>query len=140
MVDGACYELTLWECILTEHSIYWIEGETCTPDPCGGSNAACCLPDGTCILVIPAACRDMQGEFFGDWVDCDPNPCEYPPGACCFETGQCVVLAEEDCLVGPGAYAWFQGLPCDPDPCPTSSVPEAPLTRQKTWGKIKAYR
>jgi hypothetical protein len=83
-------------------------------------------------------CDDLNGQYFGYWVDCNPSPCEYPPGACCFETGECVVLAEEDCSAGPGAYAWFEGRSCDPDPCFTSDVPSEQVYWETTWGRIKA--
>jgi hypothetical protein len=134
--------MAYWDCVLSEQSFLWLETEDCSPNPCPNCYCiGCCLPDGTCTIIIPVECTEFGGEYFGSWVDCSPNPCEYPPGACCFETGQCVILAEDHCWQGPGAYAWFEGWTCDPDPCPTSSIPEAPAIRATTWGRVKAtYR
>jgi hypothetical protein len=41
-------------------------------------------------------------------------------------------------MEGPGAYAWLEGLACDPDPCVASGIPEIPKIEETTWGKIKA--
>jgi hypothetical protein len=136
---GACVQLQYWDCVLTEDSHVWLPDVECDPNPCPMCICdACCLADGTCMNLDHYECEQLGGQRFGLWVDCNPNPCDFPPGACCFETGQCVVLAEEDCSVGPGAYAWFEGLSCDPDPCFTSDAPDIPGIQEATWGEIKS--
>ncbi len=99
--------------------------------PCPGASSpgACCLPDGSCVVVLSTDCT---GDFQGDGTQCDPNPCSQPVvGACCFTEGDCEVLPLEDCEGAGGAY---QGddTACDPNPC--DIVP----TIERSWGEIKA--
>ena len=96
------------------------------------------MPGGMCQITMCDECDLYGGTWLGYWVDCDPDPCVYPPGACCFIEGQCVVLAEEDCLIAPGAYHWFEGDACDPNPCAATGVPETPEIPRHSWGQIKS--
>ena len=64
-------------------------------------------------------------------------PAEGPLGACCYGSLECAVLTEEECGDLPDDYLWIEGEVCDPNPCPTSDVPE-PTIRETTWGSIKA--
>lgn len=74
---------------------------------CGGIDVqgACCLPDGTCVVVPPAQC---QGVYLGDGTVCGGS------GACCYDTDgdgipeTCNVVDEICCEVTFGGT--FQGL------------------------------
>ena len=46
------------------------------PYVAGEAPGACCLPDGSCLLLTVSGCT---GEYLGDHVPCDPNPCELVP-------------------------------------------------------------
>ena len=37
---------------------------------------ACCFADGSCQMLLPAACATAGGVPQGEGTDCDPNPCE----------------------------------------------------------------
>ncbi len=41
--------------------------------------AACCLADGSCVLLTEGACADLQGDWLGEGTVCDPNPCPIVP-------------------------------------------------------------
>jgi hypothetical protein len=80
---------------------------------------ACCLEDGTCLIVTEEECFAQAGEYQGDETLCDPNPCEQPPppiGACCLEDGTCLIVTEEECFAQAGEYQGDETL-CDPNPC-----------------------
>ncbi|MEM7229750.1 MAG: hypothetical protein AAF432_13145 [Planctomycetota bacterium] len=65
-------------------------------------NAACCLPDDSCVVTIEPDCTAMGGMFQADDDVCKPNPCT-PAGACCFVSGICtddVTVAECNDLGG----------------------------------------
>ena len=75
-------------------------------DACDGPGA-CCLTDGTCQLLTPAACAALPGTYLGDGTVCEPNPCPPPTGACCFCDGSCLDdQIEADCLAAGG---WYRG-------------------------------
>ena len=40
---------------------------------------ACCFPDGHCEVLLPTACAEAGGQYYGDGTDCDPNPCPPTP-------------------------------------------------------------
>ncbi|MDM7913934.1 MAG: hypothetical protein QUU85_01525 [Candidatus Eisenbacteria bacterium] len=41
-------------------------------------NGACCLPDGTCLVISEEQCAAEQGLWYGE-IPCEPNPCEPVP-------------------------------------------------------------
>ncbi len=89
----------------------------CGPSPdCIEIGGACCLPDGSCVVLTEKECGAQGGDYQGDGTDCDPNPCDQPEGACCFSDGSCVVLSEADCVAQGGVYQG-DGTDCDPNPC-----------------------
>ncbi len=81
--------------------------------------AACCQPDGTCMMATEANCP-APGVWQGWGTDCDPNPCLV--GACCHHT-YCERMSEAQCVgydgvfMGPGSF-------CEPNPC-VSGVEDA---------------
>ncbi len=42
----------------------------------GPIDGACCLPNGSCVVLEQSACDLQQGTYQGDGTLCDPNPCE----------------------------------------------------------------
>ena len=50
-------------------------------DMSGGllAEGACCLADGSCIVISSAECAELGGTYQGDDTPCDPNPCTPPP-------------------------------------------------------------
>jgi hypothetical protein len=79
-----------------------------------GGNGACCLPDGSCIVINALICGEMGGEYQGDGTDCDPNPCQPATGACCLQSGECTILVYPDCLAQGGVWAGGACEPCNP--------------------------
>lgn len=73
---------------------------------------ACCLVDGTCILIEEQECL-LSGLFWAGQASCDPNPCPHDLGACCNEWS-CHITTMVDCHA-----TFFQGMSCSPDPCTT---------------------
>jgi hypothetical protein len=41
------------------------------PPPTG----ACCLADGSCVVLMASQCVDQHGTYVGDDTSCEPNPC-----------------------------------------------------------------
>jgi hypothetical protein len=93
---------------------------------------ACCLLDGSCVVVLEATCTQLGGTWHAE-PSCDGVACPPPPstGACCFIDGSCQVLTQEACVAASGQ---FQGndVPCTPGLCP----PPVP-TERSSWGQIK---
>jgi spore coat protein A len=84
----------------------------------GGTTGACCLEDGSCVVVTAEAeCTGQDGAFQGLGSDCMSADCPQPAGACCLSGGVCDELTEVDCLSQSGLY---QGdfTSCTPNPCP----------------------
>jgi hypothetical protein len=47
---------------------------------CGTTSVgACCLEDGTCLLVSEHECANWNGIYQGDQTPCNPNPCWSTP-------------------------------------------------------------
>lgn len=105
-----------------------IGGPPTTPPP---DPTACCLDDGTCILVntYEECVDEHQGIWHGDWTSCDPNPCPQT-GACCLPSGDCVEVLETACEEASGVF--YAGLTCDEVVC------EPTPTRDSSWGRIKS--
>ena len=76
---------------------------------------ACCLPDGTCQVLLQVDC-EAQGGTWQVEPSCDGVVCPQPPGACCFPDGRCEFVTEADCA-GLGGQWLGMFVPCDPNPC-----------------------
>jgi hypothetical protein len=89
--------------------------------PCGETEGACCVgPD--CMVVSPAECDSMGGNYLGDWTNCGPpNPCV---GACCHPDGTCDLVTSEDECTGPDDLWLGLGTTCDMCPCIVPCPPE----------------
>ncbi|MBU0617587.1 MAG: hypothetical protein KKI02_07710 [Planctomycetes bacterium] len=73
---------------------------------CEEMQGACCLSDGTCVVVTPSGCATQDGTYQGDGVSCSSVECPQPVQACCFElTGGCLDLTADDCLTAGGIPA-----------------------------------
>jgi len=102
-----------------------------------GGEGACCLCDGSCIVMSESECAAQEPGgcgYGGDDTVCDPNPCCQFIGACCLDDGVCIKMdaCKEACTALGGEY--FPDVACDPTPCPTPVL-------DATWGEIKAiYR
>ncbi|MBD3161692.1 MAG: hypothetical protein GF346_05495 [Candidatus Eisenbacteria bacterium] len=83
----------------------------------GVATEACCLPDGTCILVLVGTCDAHGGEGQGEGTLCDPNPCHDAAGACCFADGHCEILDRIACASYDGDWVAEDSV-CDSNPCP----------------------
>jgi hypothetical protein len=65
----------------------------------GEIEEACCLPDVTCVFVLPAECVQLEGVPQGFGTVCDQVVCPPPPtGACCHGDEECIEATEEKCL------------------------------------------
>jgi spore coat protein A len=82
-----------------------------------GVTGACCVGDGSCVVVTAGDCAGQSGAYQGDSTTCTPDPCAQPTGACCLSDGSCVVVSDPNCTAQGGTY---QGddAPCDPNLCP----------------------
>ena len=79
------------------------------------------------------------GDYFTGCYLCYFQVAPPPPlGACCLDDGSCMVVNEYECFGQFGSEIWIPDGECDPNPCPTASVPEAQSTLEVTWGRIKA--
>ncbi len=126
---GECFLLTQAECDL-QGGLAWLEGVTCTPNPCDQPGACCLI--GLCeITVGEGACDLLGGVYQGPGTTCDPNPCV---AVCClppFPLVICEILREDECLQGGGI--WNPEWPsCDPNPCWIYTP-----TAKTSWGRIK---
>ncbi len=77
---------------------------------------ACCLPDGSCVVLMEVECV-AQGGIWQASPTCDGVACPQPPGACCFPDGSCQFVTNEACLALGGVWYGY-GSVCDPNPCP----------------------
>ena len=136
-VNGMCVLMTFEECLALEPegACLWVYADICEPNPCPNCpSIACCLPDGTCHVYCEyGACEAEGGEVLGCF--CENHPCPRI-GACCIADGYCEEITPTDCALQGGEYMGHE-IPCDPNPCVTSSVPET-STEQVTWGRIKS--
>ncbi len=105
---------------------------------------ACCLHDGSCLVLTQSDCLAQQGVWEGPGTSCTPNPCpcilELCIGACCLADGTCVLLDQYNCQNEGGTYQGIDTV-CDPNPCKGPSSAPEPGSAQHSWGKIKSiYR
>ena len=85
-------------------------------DPMGDPMGACCLLDGSCIVVTETQCQTQGGTYQGDDVACDDANCA-PLGACCIPFDICVVSTIQECTVL-GGVIWAPGQDCGTFTCP----------------------
>ncbi|MBD3161546.1 MAG: hypothetical protein GF346_04925 [Candidatus Eisenbacteria bacterium] len=141
---------------------FYEPGETvCPVAPTVG---ACCLPDGTCAILLEPECEQQPtlGQYQGDDTTCDAISC----GACCYWRRQedsffrsCVVTGMTDCEEGSWAQ-WKRWIPVQGDSvgsnwstagteCGTEEERETkwycedPLeipnpTEETSWGRLKS--
>ncbi|MCG8409587.1 MAG: CHRD domain-containing protein [Phycisphaerales bacterium] len=125
-VGQMCVENTECECALELSSVYFGDGTTCTNETC--DSGACCLPDGSCALLLESDCLSQCGSFQGVLVTCAETTCVSPAtGACCIEQpGQeplCVENTQCECeLLLSGTYQGDNtdcttGCPLPTGPC-----------------------
>ncbi|QOJ13166.1 MAG: hypothetical protein HRU75_00315 [Planctomycetia bacterium] len=79
------------------------------PSPCGEytllledcAPRACCLPNGSCEVLLPQVCTQLAGAPRAVGTTCAPNSC---PSArtCCFADGSCQRIAVEPCTSAGG--------------------------------------
>jgi len=78
---------------------------------------ACCLPDGSCVVVSNAGCTTANGIYRGDGAPCATANCPQPAtGACCLIAG-CQVLTQAQCTAQNGNYAG-DNVTCAAANCP----------------------
>ena len=115
-----CIVRTRVECA-SVNGAYQGDGSTCPSDPslsCGG--AACCLPNGVCVVLPHERCLDEDGNPMPGVPTCETVFCTPPPvGACCLSTAvgtpSCVVITQEHCAAEGGAYQGDDST-CSSDP------------------------
>ncbi len=81
---------------------------------------ACCLADGSCVVVTTADCTTMGGTYNGDSSLCGSVNCPQPVGACCLVDGSCVEVTAADCQTQGGTYQGNAST-CASANCPTTS-------------------
>ena len=85
--------------------------------PTGDPIGACCLFDGSCIVVTEAECQTQGGTYLGDDATCDDAGCA-PLGACCIPFDICEVATIQECFGELGGVIWAPGQDCDTFTCP----------------------
>ncbi len=76
-------------------------------------NGACCLPNGSCVILDEADCLTAGGEFAGIGTTCDPNPCGNQPVTVVLSASQDAVLHETvdgSAANGAGQYIYVGNL------------------------------
>lgn len=86
-------------------------------DPIGDRTGACCLPDGSCIVVTGTRCQTRGGTYQGDGIACDGADCAVL-GACCIPFGICEVATIQVCFGDLGGVIWAPGQNCGTFNCP----------------------
>lgn len=64
-------------------------------DDDGDREGACCMPDGTCVMLAEDDCVARRGTYAGDGTNCRDTDCDGHggrEGACCLPDGTCVML------------------------------------------------
>lgn len=100
-LDGSPCEITVEEDCSGPCDTYYGDGTTCNSVVCPAAQflRPCCLPDGSCDVMLPCECFD-QGGHLGDGAACESMTEECPPfGACCRGDLTCEITIEEDCQV-----------------------------------------
>ena len=86
-------------------------------DPIGDRLGACCLTDGSCVVVTEDQCQAQGGTYQGDDVTCDDADCP-PLGACCIPFDICMVTTIQECFGELGGAIWAPGQDCETFTCP----------------------
>jgi hypothetical protein len=70
----------------------------CDPNQCIVVGAACCLPNGECVVEDSLACSILEGEWHRESLTCTPGLCPEPEdrAVCCYGD-LCYVLYESQC-------------------------------------------
>ncbi|MEI7658195.1 MAG: GC-type dockerin domain-anchored protein [Phycisphaerae bacterium] len=71
---------------------------------CQPGTGACCLPDGSCQVLLEADCAGRGGLYRGEGASCATANCPAPSGACCLSNGNCLILSPANCTVVGGSY------------------------------------
>lgn len=111
ITDRAIRQITLAALVV---AILCIPGRA---DPMGDPMGACCLPDGSCIVVTEAQCRTQDGTYQGDDATCDDANCS-ALGACCIPFDTCEVTTIQECFGELGGVIWAPGQDCGTFTCP----------------------
>jgi hypothetical protein len=98
----------------------WVLRATYLPAFCVPISGACCLNNGSCVLLTSGECDAVGGTFGGENSICQQVSCEPVEGACCFSNGTCDELTAAQCALEGGNY---QG---DETTCAGVSCPEVP--------------
>lgn len=106
---GGCVNLSYANCVAAG-GIPGPVGQTCAGYTCFPSGA-CCKLDGTCSVMSPEDCAQINGTYQGNGTTCGGVNCPPPQGASCFPNGFCLVLAEAD-AVAAGATWKGAGTTC----------------------------
>ena len=85
----------------------WVTRTTYTSVNCAPATGACCLPSGSCSILLQNECATQGGTYRGDNTTCATANCPVPTGACCLSNGFCLNLSETDCA---GIAGTFQGV------------------------------
>ena len=131
--DGSCQILPDFAC--EEQQGLLLSETTCSPDPCLGVVAACCLPGEPeeCVVQSQFECDSAGGYFMGLNSVCSPGACDI--GICCLEGENpegCEILRAAECVARGGTH--FVDEP-DPELCFTYCC--CGPTIQSSWGTVK---
>ncbi len=86
-------------------------------DPKGDPTGACCLFDGSCIIMTEALCQTNDGTYQGDNSTCEDAVCA-TLGACCIPFDICVVATIQECVGKLGGVLWAPEQDCVTFTCP----------------------
>lgn len=127
--DGTCIEVTVEECV------EGLGGAPQDPESNCTEPEACCLANGSCVMVDPLCCDDLGGATQGPATVCTALR------ACCFGDGSCSDL-DPLCCVDEGGVAKAAGSACLGD-MDTNGIDDAcevheepPVPTVSTWGLI----
>jgi len=94
---------------------------------------ACCLVDGTCLMVLEEVCLD-QGGYWYPLLTCEQVDCN-EPGVCCVDES-CFFIHQDECSAMAGAWHPEFESCGPPNPCD----PPVPI-QETSWGALKSiYR
>lgn len=79
-------------------------------------SGACCMPNGSCVIMTLNTCGAQGGLFQGE-IDCSLAKCPQPEGACCFSDNTCTITNAIICGAQGGTYQG-DNTSCTPYPCP----------------------
>jgi subtilisin-like proprotein convertase family protein len=67
-------------------------------------SGACCLPEGSCIIISQAGCTAQGGIYRGNMTTCPANCPQPAMGACCLLDGTCALRNTFQCAAASGIY------------------------------------